>query len=144
MSASVLWLITAGVFLVVEFATVSMCSVWFAVGALVSAGAAALGASVTHQFILFILVSAICFAVLYPKLKHLIDRGRKPTNADMVIGQTCIVTQRIDNLAETGTVSVGGKTWTARTESPQMVEEGCTVRVERIEGVKLIVTPVNE
>jgi len=55
---------------------------------------------------------------------------------------TCVVTQRIDNIAETGAVSVGGKTWTARTKDGAIVEKGSLVRAEDIQGVKLIVSPL--
>ena len=65
------------------------------------------------------------------------------TQADMLIGQECIVTELIDNVAGTGAVSVGGKVWTARTENDDIkVPEGSRAVVVRIEGVKLIVKPL--
>lgn len=139
-----LWVIVAVLFLVIELVTVGMVSIWFTVGALASLIAAALGAAMWLQIVLFIVVSGACFALLYPKLKHLVARRRQATNADMAIGQTCVVTQRIDNLAGTGAVSVGGKTWTARTENGDTVEEGALVKAERIQGVKLIVSRLPE
>lgn len=141
MDMTVLWLVLAAVFLIVELATVSLCSVWFMVGALVAAGADALGLPLWLQLVLFIAVSGLCFALLYPRLKHLVTRQRSATNADMVIGKTCRVSQTIDDIAGTGAVSVAGKTWTARTENSESVPKGALVRVLRIEGVKLIVAP---
>lgn len=138
----VVWLLAAVVFLAVEAVTAAMCSIWCVAGALAALLAAALGAAVWLQVVLFVVVTGLCFWFLYPKLKHLVNRRRQPTNADMVIGRTCIVTQTIDNLAGTGAVSVGGKIWSARTESGFRVDEGELVRVQAIEGVKLIVTPV--
>ena len=65
------------------------------------------------------------------------------TQADMLIGQECIVTELIDNVAGTGAVSVGGKVWTARTENEGVrLQEGDLAVVVRIEGVKLIVKPM--
>jgi len=142
MSMIVIWIILAVVFLVVELVTVAMVSLWFMVGALVALLAAAVGASMWLQILLFLLVSVACFALLYPKLKSFVGRNRQPTNADTVLGMTCVVTQRIDNIAETGAVSVGGKTWTARTKDGAIVEKGSLVRAEDIQGVKLIVSPL--
>lgn len=142
MNMVVLWLILTALFLVVELVTVAMVSVWFMAGSLAALLAAALGAAVWLQIVLFVLVSALCFALLYPKLKHFVSRSSHATNADMVLGQVCVVTQRIDNLAGTGAVSVGGKTWTARTASGEIIEAGARVRADAIEGVKLIVSPL--
>ena len=138
------WALLAVLFLVIELVTVGMVSLWFMIGALVSLAAALLGAPMWLQIVLFLIVSAVCFALLYPRLKHLVRRSSHATNADMVLGQTCVVTQRIDNLSGTGLVAVGGKTWTARTKTGETAEEGALVRAEEIQGVKLIVSPLNE
>lgn len=133
-----------GVFLVLEFLSAAMTSIWFAVGSLAALVAASLRAPLWLQISLFCVVSAVCFALLYPQLKHLLLRKRHATNADMTIGQTCLVTQVIDNVAASGAVSVGGKTWTARSVTGEVIEEGRLVEAVRIEGVKLMVTPLPE
>ena len=53
-----------------------------------------------------------------------------------------MVVQEIDNLRGLGQVKVGGMPWTARSAGEQILPVGTTVRVERIEGVKLYVTPI--
>ena len=136
-----IWIVAAVVFLIVEAVTAAMSSIWFAAGALAALLTAVLGGAVLLQLVVFVAVSAVCFALLYPKLKNLLRRDRKATNADMAIGQECVVTQRIDNLAGTGAVSVGGKTWTARTADGSTVELGAVVTALSIQGVKLIVSP---
>ena len=137
----VIWLMAAVVFLIVEAVTAAMSSIWFAVGSVAALLAAVCGAPLWGQLAVFAAVSAVCFAILYPRLKNLLRRDRKPTNADMVLGQECVVTQRIDNLAGTGAVSVGGKTWTARTEDGAVMEPGAVAVARSIQGVKLIVSP---
>lgn len=145
MEAAILfWMAATGVFLVLEFLSAAMTSIWFAVGSLAALVAASLRAPLWLQISLFCVVSAVCFALLYPRLKHLLLRKRHATNADMTIGQTCLVTQVIDNVAASGTVSVGGKTWTARSVTGEVIEEGRLVEAVRIEGVKLMVTPLPE
>ena len=140
----VLWLVAAAVFLIVEAVTAAMSSIWFAAGALAALAAAALGAVLWVQAALFVGVSAVSFALLYPRLKRLLRRDRKPTNADMVLGRRCVVTQRIDNLAGTGAVFVDGKTWTARSAGGEVIEPDAVVTAQAIEGVKLIVSPVDQ
>ena len=138
--AIVIWGVIAVVFFVIELITVSMVSIWFVAGAAVALIASLLGAPLWLQIVLFILVSGLCFLLLYPRLKKSVQKRREPTNADMVLGQTCVVTQRIDNIAGTGTVTVGGKTWTARTLDGSPAEEGSLVKAVEIRGVKLIVS----
>lgn len=142
MNLTVVWIVLAVLFLVIELATVGMVSLWFMIGALVALLAAALGASPWLQVLLFLLVSVACFALLYPRLKRFVGRSRQPTNADMVLGRTCVVTQRIDNIADTGAVSVGGKVWSARTVDGSTAEKGSLVKAKEIQGVKLMVAPL--
>ena len=52
------------------------------------------------------------------------------------------VTEAIDNTLPTGAVYVGGKTWTARSESVEPIPVGTIVRIGRMEGVKLYVQPL--
>ena len=138
------WIVAAVVFLIVEAVTAAMNSIWFVAGSLAALAAAALHAGIWIQVLLFLGVSGVCFAILYPRLKRLLKRDRQATNADMVIGQQCVVTQRIDNLSGTGAVFVDGKTWTARSAGGEAIEPGQTVVADSIEGVKLIVSPVRQ
>lgn len=138
------WIAAAVIFLIVEAVTAAMTSIWFTVGALAAVAAAALGGAIWVQIGLFVGVSAVCFAILYPRLKKLMRRDRQPTNADMVLGKECVVTQRIDNLAGTGAVNAGGKIWTARAAGDDAIEKGAIVIADSIQGVKLIVSPVSQ
>ena len=52
-----------------------------------------------------------------------------------------MVTEAIDNLNGKGAVVVFGVAWTARSEDGTPIAEGTTVTVNRIEGVKLFVSP---
>ena len=67
--------------------------------------------------------------------------GYAPTNADRVIGTQAVVIQTIDNLQGRGQVVIAGQTWTARSAADEILPEGMLVRVLRIEGVKVYVTP---
>lgn len=139
MTITTLWLIVMVLFLVVEAATVGLVCIWFAVGALAALIAALLGAEIWLQIVLFLVVSAVALYFTRPLAKKYINAKVEPTNADMVIGKECRVTEAIDNIAGTGAVYVDGKTWTARSESDEVIPEGALVTAKSIDGVKLIV-----
>ena len=82
----------------------------------------------------------LALVVTRPLAKKYVNSRTQATNADMLIGQECIVKETIDALHGTGAVSVAGKEWTARSAAAEeIIEEGAVAVVERIEGVKLIV-----
>ena len=62
------------------------------------------------------------------------------TNADMYIGETAVVLEEIDNTRGTGQIKVKGSVWTARSRNNSVIPAGENVCVEKIEGVKLIVS----
>ena len=137
-----LWLVLLILFLIAEGATAAVTTIWFAAGALVAMVASLLGAHIWLQVILFIVVSVGCLMALRPLLKKYITPKKIRTNVDAVIGSQGVVLEKIDNLAGTGRVKLNGMEWTARAENKECIEAGTVVRVERIEGVKVFVTPV--
>ena len=140
-----LWLVVLIVFTTVELATVTLISIWFALGALVALFVAMAGGEFVLQFIVF---SVTAFAILIatrPWAKKFVNVKKQSTNADRAIGKEVRVLQRISNLDQTGMVMVHGQEWTARTEDDKtIIEQGELVRIIRISGVKLIVKRVKE
>ena len=134
------WLGLLALFLIAEFATVQLTTVWFAVGALVSLLLAAFGVdNVAIQIIVFALVSLIMLILTRPLVKKWMRRRTQPTNADMVIGEQAVVTEAIDNAQAEGLVKVKGAVWSARSADDSRIPVGAAVTVKAIEGVKLIV-----
>ena len=70
------------------------------------------------------------------KAKGYIEAGQLVPD-EVIIG---IVTERIDNITEQGRITVLGGDWRARSLGGEPIESGARVKVEKIEGVKLIVT----
>ena len=139
---TILWLGLVILFLIVEAATVTMVSLWFAGGALAALLVAALGGGIVLQIIAFALVSTVLLALLRPMArKHFTPKLTK-TNVDSVIGMEGYVTADIDNRAAQGTVKLGAMEWTARSATGEKISTGTLVKVEKIEGVKAFVTPV--
>ena len=48
----------------------------------------------------------------------------------------------MDNVGALGQVKLGGMEWSARSTSGDTIPTGTEVRVDRVEGVKVFVTPV--
>lgn len=135
-----IWLGILAVMVVAEVLTTQLVSIWFAIGALGAFLTALMGVEeLWIQIIVFVVVSAVALAVTRPLVRKIVNRKVVPTNADMVIGQIGVVTDKIDNVAETGLVKVNGSVWTARSADNSVIEQGEKVEIQEIKGVKLFV-----
>lgn len=143
-SMPLIWGVLIVLFLIVEGATVSLASIWFAIGSAAALIAALLHAPLWLQIVLFIVVSVAALVLTRPLAKKYINGKTQATNADRVIGADGYVTEAIDNLSSSGAVHIGGKDWTARSADGSPIEKGTLVRAERIDGVKLIVRPAEQ
>ena len=139
-----LWLGAVVLFGAVEAATAGLVSIWFAAGAVAGLIAAWLGAGVAVQVVLFAAVSAAALAVTRPLVRRYAAGKAVPTNLDRVLGDTGRVTETIDNARSAGAVYVDGKTWTARSDDGAVIPQGTTVKILRMEGVKLFVRKIEE
>ncbi len=133
------WLVVLIACVVVETATLGLVSIWFAFGAVGALIACAMRAKFIVQIVVFLTVSGAVLALLRPFARRCLAVRAKPTNADRAIGMICPVTEDIDNIQGTGAVALSGKTWTARSLTGENIPSGEYVRVQAIQGVKLIV-----
>lgn len=141
--AAFVWLGLVILFLIAEGATVSLVSLWFAAGAVVAMFAALLGAGVWLQTGLFLVVSGALLLMLRPIVRRYLVPKITPTNVASLVGSTGLVTEAIDNVTASGQVKLGAMEWTARSTTGENIPQGTLIRVDRIEGVKVYVTPVN-
>lgn len=141
--AAFVWLGLMILFLIAEGATVSLVSLWFAAGAVVAMFAALLGAGVWLQTGLFLAVSGALLLMLRPIVRRYLVPKITATNVDSLVGSTGLVTEAIDNVTASGQVKLGAMEWTARSTTGENIPQGTLIRVDRIEGVKVYVTPVN-
>ena len=137
-----IWLGVMVLFLIVEAATVTMVSLWFAGGALAALVVALLDGSFLLQMGAFLVVSGGLLALLRPMARKHFTPKLVKTNVDSVIGTEGYVTADIDNVAATGKCKLGAMEWTARSATGEKIPTGTLVKVEKIEGVKAFVTPV--
>lgn len=134
------WLAVVVIAAILEAATVQLVSIWFAVGGIAAVIAAACGASILVQIILFIGVTVVALLLTRPLVKKMTHFRKTETNADRYVGKIGVVTEEIDNTAGRGLVKVLGSIWTARSEDGSVIAAGESVTVQKIEGVKVIVT----
>ena len=136
---SVFWLILMVVCIVFEIATVGLVSIWFAGGALIACFLAMFNVHIVIQVIVFVVVSILLLIVTKPMAKKWINKDRIKTNYEGIIGKVVRVTERVDNINETGTALINGQEWTARSKSDNItLEQGEVAQVVNISGVKLI------
>lgn len=135
-----IWLGVAILAAVVEAAVPALVSIWFVPGGLAALIVSLCGGPVWLQIVLFLAVSCLALIITRPLAKKFQSEKKESTNADMALGRTALVTEDINNILGAGRVNVLGNSWAARSADDSVIPKGETVTVERIEGVKLIVS----
>ena len=133
------WIAVLVLSAVAEALTTQLIAIWFAPGALVAMILAFCSVESWIQLIVF-LVFTVTFLILAQKVfRKAFKFDKEKFNIDAVIGERCLVTERVDNLASAGAVKVKGLQWAARSlNEDEIFEVGDTVEVIAVEGVKLI------
>lgn len=139
-SDALIWLVLMVIFLVTEASTSALVSIWFAAGSFVALLIAVLGLSVWFQILIFLIVSVIILILSKPFVQQHVNQKVVKTNADRVIGALGTVTEDIDNIKGTGQVNILGQHWSALSENNEVIPKGTIVIVQKIQGVKLLVT----
>ena len=140
MNLTTIWLIIFVACIVVEIITMGLTTIWFAGGSLIASVAAAIGAPLWLQIVLFVAVSLVLLYFTRPIAVKYFNKDRVKTNAESLVGKQAIVISEIDNLQGIGQVTVGGQEWSARTtEEGITLPVGSVVIIRAISGVKLMV-----
>ena len=132
------WLVFIVLAVIVEASTTALISIWFVPGAIISLILSLTSVPLWVQILVFVAVSAVLVLSTRKIVEKWLKSKSEPTNADAVIGQSAVVTERISNIEDSGAVKVMGKEWTARSENESTFEVGQVVTVVEIRGVKLI------
>ncbi len=145
MQAYQIWLIIAILLVILEICTAAFGSICFAIGAAVAAIAAGIGAGLTWQILIFVVVSMLTFIFLRPFMLKFLDRKSKDvkTNADALVGKRAVVSERIDAAQHTGRVAVDGDDWKAVSEDGFVIEKGTPVEIVKLDSIILTVKAIN-
>lgn len=142
LSPEIMWIIFAVILFIIEAATVSLVTIWFAVGAIFAMIAAVLGCSLYTQLAVCMVSSVIL--LIFTRSAAMKFIKKTPTNADSLIGKNALVTVAVDNINSVGEVKIDGKYWSARNaENNDVIEINNIVEVCCVEGVKLMVKLVS-
>ena len=134
-----IWIAVIILAIITEILTDQLIAIWFIPGAAIGVVIAFFNVQPIWQLIIFLVLTIIGIVVGKLFLFKKIKKNDVKTNIDAIIGERCVVTERIDNYAGCGQARVKGQVWSARGVGENDVfEVGETLYVVAIEGVKLI------
>lgn len=139
-----IWLIIAGICLIIEIATVGFLVFWFAVAALITCLLSLFIHNVIIQTAIFVVLSALLIFLTRPFANKIGKKDKVVTNSNSLIGKEGTVLKDITfNSATLGQVKVNGDVWSAVTEEDYgIIPAKSIVRILKIDGVKLVVEPL--
>lgn len=134
------WLIAAGIFFVIEMATVGFLVFWFGIGALIAMVSSFFIPNVYIQATIFVITSTLLIFLTKPFVNKFVNKGKSvSTNAYSVIGKNGIVLTEINPMLGTGQIKVSGEIWSAKTENEEIIPKDAEVEIIQIDGVKAVV-----
>lgn len=140
-----IWLILCGTFLLIEIFNISFLLIWPGIGSFFAFIASVLGAPVEIQIAVFAISTTIMIIFMKPLTKKLFkNKYNTKMNNDAMIGKKGIVIKEINSTEEVGQVKVAGELWSAITINDEKIKINEIVKVTKVDGVKLIVTKINE
>jgi membrane protein implicated in regulation of membrane protease activity len=139
---AVLWIVIGIALAIAEMFTATLLLIMFSAGAFAAAGAAALGAPMLLQVIVFALVSALSIGAIRPIIRRgqrsALETGDAPFGVEAIEGSTAMVLEEVD--AEHGLVKIDGEMWTARSfDGTEVYRPGERVRVIKVRGATALV-----
>ena len=141
---TLLWIVIALVFAIVEVLTVGLFAGFISLGAFGAAIAAFVGDGYVSQAVTFAAVAFLGIAVVRRPLLGYLQHRAGPlvqSGAAAMIGQTGLVVDAIGGAHERGHVRIAGEDWPALTRHGEPVEAVKSVRVVEIRRATLVVEP---
>ena len=138
-----MWLIASGVFFIIEIFTVGFLIFWLGVGALIAMLISFLTSNIIIQTTVFVISSGLLIFATKPLVNKITKKEIVPTNVYSIVGKKGIVVEDIDWSTGTGQIKSEGEIWSAKTNEQINIPKGTEVEIESIDGVKVIVKPLN-
>lgn len=136
------WLIVAVAFAIAELMTVSLTLIWFSIGALILMFLSMFIENIIIQILIFGVISTILLVI---STKYFVNKDKNfkyNTNLQGITQKKGVVKEEI-NPYKTGIVTLTGEDWTAISADNEKIEKDTVVKIIKIEGVKLVVRPIN-
>ena len=140
-----IWLGLTILFAIIEAFTLGLTTIWFALAGIIMIFFSLLPIPFEFQILIFLAISAIFLFFTRPIAIKKFKAGREKTNVDNLVGKTALVTKQITEF-DRGEVKLSGQIWTARLEEGSTITlaEGIKCEVLRIEGVQVILRPIED
>lgn len=136
----VFWLIAAGIFFIIEMATIGFLVFWLGIGALLAMVTSFITDSILIQSIVFIISSTLLLIFTRPLVDKFIKVPKEvKTNAYSIIGKKGIVISKINNIEGVGQIKIDGDVWSAKSATDEDIPENTEVEIVEIDGVKAVV-----
>ena len=140
MSSWVWWLVAGVLLAIAELFTGTFVLLMVAAGAFAATAAAALGAPVAVQILVFAAAAGLGLLGVRPALRRRMDDGAAEPETFLtgIEGAECEVLEQVD--LNHGLVRVGGEMWSARAyDATQVIEPGERVHVIEVKGATALV-----
>lgn len=138
------WLILAGMFLIIEIMTAGFLVFWFSVGAVIATLASLFIHNVVAQAAIFVLSSALLLFVTKPFVAKITQKDDiVKTNVYSIEGKIAKVVNDIEPIEGKGQIKINGELWSAKSYNDTSISKDTEVIIEKIDGVKAIVKPLN-
>ena len=137
------WSVVIVAAILIEISTITLTSVWFALGAVVALILAIFEIEFLWQLLAFVGISAIALLATRPIAKKLNTKDVIHTNADKIIQMVGVVTKTIP-AGEIGEVRVNSEVWRAKSMDSEDIEEGEKIIVNNLDGNKVIVSRIKK
>lgn len=134
-----IWIILAGLFFIIEMATVGFLVFWFGIGALLAMVVSLFTSNLAIQTAVFVFSSTLLLFLTRPFVNKFSNKDTVQTNAYSIIGKKGIVIKDIDPISGKGQVKIGTEIWSAKSEDDRKIEKGLEVEILEIDGVKAVV-----
>ncbi len=137
----ILWLVLFLGLAAVETLTLDLFFIMLSVGALGGLVAALTGVGVALQIVVFAVVSLLMILLVRPVAVRHLQKGPADQldNMDRLVGSVALALEPVTSLS--GTVKIGGDTWTARSADGAPLPAGARLSVARIDGATAVVEP---
>ena len=141
----ILWAVLIVVFVIVEFCTVQLVSIWLAVASLITLICSLCfdSLSLIGQLAIFVITSAILVTTTLPLIKKRLNKKHIATNSELEIGKNATVIEEINPDKGTGRVTLNGVDWGAVSADNGIIPNDSVVVVKEIKSTKLIVEKKN-
>ncbi len=139
----IIWVALGIICVIIEIFTPGFLFLSFGIGAILTGLIALIIPSITFQILAFAVITFIVFILSRKFSKKFISSSYEETNVKALIGKTGKVTEKIP-ANEKGYVKIGGEEWAAVSKDKTDIPKDTRIKVNDIDGNKVIVTAVDE